>query len=474
MRSLTVLQALLFYPRGGSAQVVSYLAQALAAAGHRPRLVVGTLGGPGERSHAPSFFGATPSVDIETVDYTASSDAFAAGADHFAVDVPMHPSYEHRPAVPDLVFSDVSPHIGDRLQAAWAGAFGRSVQALEPDVAHLHHLTPMNAALREVRPRLAQVAHLHGTDLKFLAAVRAGRLPAEHAAHADYWAQLMVAAARSVDAVVCISPHDRDLAQDLLGVDADRVTVVPNGVDTRRFSPRDISDEERIAGWRRWLVDDPRGWDETGVVGSVRPDAESFEKWFVPGRPVLMYVGRFLDFKRVPTLVRAYARARDAGVIAPLVIWGGSPGEWEGEHPVAVAREVGDDGIFFAGWRGHDELPDALASADALVAPSVNEPFGQVYLEAMACGRPVVGTTTGGPLSFVNVRPGEPDGWLVAPDSVDALAKAIHELVDNPEERRRRGRAARAHVVASYSWDGLVDRFMGIYDEACARRAERV
>ena len=53
---------------------------------------------------------------------------------------------------------------------------------------------------------------------------------------------------------------------------------------------------------------------------------------------MLLFVGRFLDFKRVPLLVRAYAAARERFERrAPLVIWGGFPGEWEGEHPHTVA-----------------------------------------------------------------------------------------------------------------------------------------
>ena len=134
-------------------------------------------------------------------------------------------------------------------------------------------------------------------------------------------------------------------------------------------------------------------------------------------RPVLLFVGRFLGFKRVPLLVRAYARARERmSVPAPLVIWGGCPGEWEGEHPHTVATREGIDGVFFSGWRDHDELPLGLSCADCFVAPSTDEPFGLVYLEAMACELPVIGTLSGGPPSFVNVIAGEPDGWLVPPD----------------------------------------------------------
>ena len=173
--------------------------------------------------------------------------------------------------------------------------------------------------------------------------------------------------------------------------------------------------------------------------------------------------------KRVPLLVRAYARARPRlDVPAPLVIWGGFPKEFEGEHPFAVARDEGAEGIFFVGWRGHDELPEGLACSDVFVAPSLNEPFGQVYLEAMACGLPVIATRSGGPLSFVNVEHGKPNGWLPEPDDVDALADAIVEAVNDVAARRERAANAYEQIRAEYSWHHLAERFISIYESAIA------
>jgi glycosyltransferase involved in cell wall biosynthesis len=175
-------------------------------------------------------------------------------------------------------------------------------------------------------------------------------------------------------------------------------------------------------------------------------------------------VGRFLDFKRVPLLIRAYARARERmSVQAPLVIWGGVPGEWEGAHPHTVVTEGEVDGVYLTGWRDHDELPLGLACADCFVAPSTDEPFGLVYLEAMSAGVPVIGTCSGGPPSFVNVVAGEPDGWLVEPDDEAALADAIVVAVNHAAERARRGANARRHAQASHSWSGVGARVARLY-----------
>ena len=73
--------------------------------------------------------------------------------------------------------------------------------------------------------------------------------------------------------------------------------------------------------------------------------------------------------------------------------------------------------------------------ADVFVAPSVDEPFGQVYLEAMACGLPVIATDSGGPRSFVNTDPARPNGWLVTPDNETELADAIVEAASGKSTR---------------------------------------
>ena len=152
-------------------------------------------------------------------------------------------------------------------------------------------------------------------------------------------------------------------------------------------------------------------------------------------------------------------------------MWGGSPGEFEVEHPVTVAEEAGADGIFFAGWRGHEDLPEALAASDALVMSSVNDSYPQAPLEAMAVGLPVIATRSGGFPSMINLDPARPTGWLVKADDVDALAQGLVDAVNHPDELARRGENALAHARADLSWDGLVGRFEGAYAAAIARHA---
>jgi glycosyltransferase involved in cell wall biosynthesis len=96
----------------------------------------------------------------------------------------------------------------------------------------------------------------------------------------------------------------------------------------------------------------------------------------------------------------------------------------------------------------------------------VNEPFGQVFLEAMSCGLPVITTRTGGPLSFVNTVPGRPNGWLVEADDVDALADAIVSIINDERERHTRGQNALDQVRSTYAWNALASRFTDAYQTA--------
>lgn len=462
---------LAFYPRGGGAQVARYLTRALGGRGVDVTLCCGSLGPPGASTHAGTFFAG---LDVRALDFTEAAARYERGQDPMTAVVPMHPSFEDRPGVPDRVFTSLDQAAYRRQVAAWCGL----LETVDPpDVYHVHHLTHVNDAVA-TRDAIPVVVHLHGTELKMLDAIRCRAHDA--GPHAPAWERRLLAAARRADRLVAVSPADRDLAGDLFGIEPDSIDVVPNGVDTERFTFDRVDPPERLALWRRWLVDEPRGWDETGVPGSVRYSERDLQRGFHDRStgeplPVLLYVGRFLGFKRVSLLVRAYAAARSTlGPSAPpLVIWGGFPGEWEGDHPHTLVTSSGVEGVFFAGWRDHGELSLALNAADVFVAPSVDEPFGQVYLEAMASGLPVIATRSGGPVSFINVDPARPNGWLVTPDAEQELAAAIVTATGSRTERERRGRRGRAIVERDFDWRHVARRFESIYRDTIAASERR-
>ena len=512
MRRGRVVMGLLFSPRGGSAYVVRYLSPALVHAGWSVSLAVGSLGVPGDETHAPTFF---DGLDVHDVDFTDALRTFEAGGDAIAASPPMHPSYEDRAGVPDVVFASVPPELADHLSSAWVAPL-RDAGAGEADVIHLHHLTPQLDAVHSNWPHVPLVVHLHGTELKMIAGIDArvaiaaalgetlATMP-ENAAnyadapdgldgldgldaaqvellqttrwpawrHGEFWAKRLQDQALLADHIVTVSPQNRTAAIDRLSLDPERVTAIANGVDIERFRPFDRAPGTRRAAFRRALVDDPHGWTETGPPGTLRYTEADLDRLLGADddATVLLFVGRFLGFKRVPTLIRAFARARSHFTRpGSLVIWGGHPGEWEGEHPVTVAEEVGREGIYFTGWRGHDDLPEGLAACDALVVPSVDDPYPQVPLEAMATGLPVVASRSGGLRSMVNLDPARPTGWFVPPDDLNALAETLAAVVNDPAETATRAANAYAHARAELSWDKLVPRFEAVYERAIEHR----
>ncbi|WP_213979291.1 glycosyltransferase family 1 protein [Sphingomonas sp. dw_22] len=120
----------------------------------------------------------------------------------------------------------------------------------------------------------------------------------------------------------------------------------------------------------------------------------------------------------------------------------------------------------FAGFQRGDALGRAVASMDVLFNPSVTETFGNVTLETMACGVPVVAARATGAIDLVEDGV---NGFLVPPRDVSAYADAIARLIQNPELRRTAGAAGHAKAEA-YVWDSINQAVLDAYLEMMARR----
>jgi glycosyltransferase involved in cell wall biosynthesis len=444
--------ALAFFPRGGSAHVARNLACELGEAGWDITVLSGSVTHADEPGDAREFY---RGLDVRPQDFTRALEA----PDPMRADPPMHPSYEDRPGAPDRVFASLDDDEYERQVTAWCRAL-QSVDAANADVLHLHHLTPIHEAAVRVAPGVPVVGHLHGTELLMLEAIEA---EPKRWAYAEAWAARMRAWAAGCERVIVLSKTQVARAEELLGLSEDRCVLVPNGFDPRAFHALQV---DRRAHWHHYLVDKPHGWAPGERPGSVRytdADLAVFEDELGP-TPVLMYVGRFTEVKRLPLLIEAYASARPGFVRpAPLVLVGGFPGEWEGEHPLEAIRRTGAQDVFLAGWHGHDELPSFLAASDVVVLPSVREQFGQVLVEGMACGLPAIAVDAWGPADIVTH--GE-TGWLVEPDDPVTLANALVHAVNCPIERARRGERAAAEASERYAWPALAEDVAAAYDAA--------
>lgn len=459
----TALQALMFFPRGGSAHVVRHLALALPGSGWSTRVIAGSLGAPGAPGHAPSFFG--EEVDLVAVPY---DDALRAAVPVLA-SPPMHPSFEDREGAPDPVMAGLDDAVAEHLAAEWTRILAAPGVLGEVELAHLHHLTPVHEAVARLRPDVPVVTHIHGTELLMLDEAERG---AEWA-HAVAWRARMRRWAAGSARVIASSAPAADDVERLLGVDPARVVVVPNGVDLSVFAPRRAPPPERHALFRRWLCEEPRGWSPARPrPGGVRYTPGEIAPLLHPDAVVVLYMGRFTAVKRAALLVRAHARAREElGHPLPLVLAGGAAGEWEGEHPAdAAARSPWGSEVFLAGWRSHGELAEALACADVMAVPSVAERFGQVYVEAMAMEVPVIACRAAAPPTFIDDDPASPErcGWLVAPDDEEDLARALVAAARDPAERALRGVNGRARARERFSLATVARAVADVYAAAAS------
>lgn len=163
----------------------------------------------------------------------------------------------------------------------------------------------------------------------------------------------------------------------------------------------------------------------------------------VPAARRLVCVGRLAEQKGLPILIEAAGRLHAEGVEFDLTLVGDGP--LRGELESLIARHRLKDRVHLAGWRSNAEVRDLLLNSRALVLPSFAEGLPVAIMEAMALGRPVVGTWIAGTPELV--LPGV-TGWLVPPGSVDGLRKAMREVLEaDPADLERMGRAGAERVA---------------------------
>lgn len=439
--AIRMLMGVYFYPRGGSAHAARALVRELGHSGIEVTLLAGSRSDLGEVASASCFY---EGLDLRAVDFTPalrSADPLRYAGDHWTA--PMHGSYEDRPDAVDPVLARLDDEEFELQVRAWADALERAAED-GVDLLYLHHLTPLNEAAARVLPQVPVIGQVHGTELLMLEEIERGAPDSWE--HAEEWAARLRDWAERCRRIVVNDQGGLGRAAALLGLDEERFACVPSGFDVA-FSPGEI---DRRAHWRRHLVERSRGWLPGGPPGSVAYEERDLK---VLEGTVLLAVGRFTEVKRLPLLIEAFAEAQgEFRERAALVLVGGYPGEWEGEHPAEAIERTGARDVFLAGWHGHGELPDFLRAGDLLVHASVREQFGQVLVEAMACGLPVIAVDRGGPASIVD----DPaTGWLVEPDDPAALAAAMVAAVNDEAGRRRRGKRAREEALANYSWERI-------------------
>ena len=163
----------------------------------------------------------------------------------------------------------------------------------------------------------------------------------------------------------------------------------------------------------------------------------------------VLFFGRLVREKGVALYAEVLRVLQERAKVRPLVV-GAGPAE------DAIA---GLDGAVLTGHLDGVDLARAVASADIMLTPSTTETFGQVVLEAMASGLPVISADA--PSARALLADGE-TGLLVPPREVAAYVAALTRLADSPELRARMGGAAR-EASAAYSWDAASESVARVY-----------
>ena len=225
------------------------------------------------------------------------------------------------------------------------------------------------------------------------------------------------------------------------------LTLVPShqlGIDLMRRGYRNI----RVVA---------RGVD-TGLFNPGRRNEALRATWDVaPGDLVAAYVGRLAPEKNLDLVVASFAAMKRYVPRARLLLVGDGPARrrLERKHP----------GHIYAGMRHGVDLASHYASADLFLFPSQTETYGNVTLEAMASGLPVVAFRMAAAAELI--RHGH-NGMLAEPGANAAYVRAVLDLTSRPETRGRIATVA-AQSVAAFDWERIHDRMEGMLHEAIQR-----
>jgi glycosyltransferase involved in cell wall biosynthesis len=320
---------------------------------------------------------------------------------------------EHITAGPptEVPKDELLPHMGefaDRLHEALRdGAF---------DLVHAHFWMSGLAACAAAKPLgIPVVQTFHAL----------GSVKRRHQGHRDTSPASRIALerrlCREVDHVIATCTDEVAELYNL-GLPAGRVSVIPCGVDTDLF----------------------------------RPSGADFKT------PRFATVGRLVERKGVADAIAALAEVPEAN----LVVAGGSSArsileDNEARRLGRLAERLGvRRRVRFVGSLPRGEVARLMSRSLAVISVPWYEPFGIVPVEAMACGRAVIGTGVGGLLDTVDEGV---TGTLVEPRRPDQIAEAMRELMADPTKASSWGRSGRRKAVREYRWDRVAEAVEGVY-----------
>lgn len=340
---------------------------------------------------------------------------------HFAQPQGGHPSDDHSERshevpLPFLFKSQILTIPSLKSGKLLAEALDR----LRPDLVHASlTLSPLDFRLPEIcaELNLPLVATFHPAFDRRVRSLTSGTQ------HLTY--QLYAPCLAHYDRVIVFSDLQRDLLMKL-GVPAQTLVVIPNGVDTRRYSPG---------------------------PSAVKADLYA--------RRLFVYQGRISPEKNVEALLRGWRQA-DLGPGCKLAIVGGGPGE------ASLKRFYDDDDILWLGYLANEQRRiDILRAADGFILPSFVEGLSLSLLEAMACGTACIATDAGADGEVLS----EGAGIVLDTQRVATQLQTILPILcDHPEITQLLGYKARERALQRYTLEGNISSLERLYSEVTAEQ----
>ena len=329
-----------------------------------------------------------------------------------AVTLPHGVTLAHVPGLPLYRYPDL------RIAAPYSRRLGHAARAFRPDIVHV--VTEYGLGLIGLgvarRMGVPAVSSFHTNIPRYLPYYGFGW------AAAPAWRYLRWFHNRTWGTYCPSEP----IRAELIAREFRNVRLWARGVDTARFTPTHRSADVRRAN---------------GPPNALQ----------------LLYVGRLTPEKDLTVLFRAFERARGARPGTPMHLVLAGDGAYSPKTRAAAPRDV-----TFTGYLEGDALSRIYASSDVFVFPSRTETLGNVVLEALASGLPVIGAHEGGVPE--NVRDGV-NGLLFEPGDADALAARILELADHPGTRAALSANAR-RWAETRTWDAAFGQLVAGYEEA--------
>jgi glycosyltransferase involved in cell wall biosynthesis len=253
------------------------------------------------------------------------------------------------------------------------------------------------------------------------------------------YARVMIRRAlRRADRIITVSYNSKRDLVDYFGIVPARVDVIYNGVSPQFRS--DVPEEDRT---------------RVAAKYGLR-------------RPYLLFLGGEKPHKNVQNVVRAFGEARRVHPDLPhvLALAGPMPRNSARIDALIAALDLAS-AIARPGLIDEEDLPGLLSGADALLYPTLYEGFGLPVVEAMACGTPVLTSSTS---ALQEIAGGY--SYLVDPLDVDAIARGILALATDPKVRADFVELGRKRAL-DFSWDKAAERTLEVYAEALAGAGKR-